>query len=77
MQADLMLEEPGVLYLYQTVVSKRVCFPLAARRRLLKPTHTIAYFFQQGHTYSYKATSLKYVSAHEPHIFKPPQTLRL
>jgi hypothetical protein len=38
--AGMMLEEPRVLYLDLK----------ATRRRVLKPTPTVTYFFQQGHT---------------------------
>jgi hypothetical protein len=52
----------------------------AAKKRVSKPTPMVTHFLQQGHTYSYKATTtprphLLIVPLLGPSIFKAPQTL--
>ena len=41
-----------------------------------KSTPTVTHFFQQGHTYSNKATPPNSAISHGSRIFKPPQYLR-
>ena len=52
-QTDVMEKELRVLHLYLKAPMKKTGFQ--ATGRVLKPTPTVTYFLQHGHTYSNKA----------------------
>ena len=79
----MILQEPRVLYL-DPLAADGDCLPAGSQKRLIstlelkdkehsEPAYTVAYFLQQGHTYSNMATFPNNSTSDGPSIFSTLQ----